>query len=156
MMSIRRQIAAAALALSALSTSACLSFEPDPCTPDWVEWKKDRILSEFTRSHRSEMRTIRSLRNTLDGGQISPFQVAGVALAAPRLGQMAQDFVDLTVPEVRAALVQCGWTSGATPLFAEMLRNDGFDEDTISFATQIGTIAEALASAPPITSAPAQ
>ncbi len=144
----KRPLFSALAGACALVASACAGFEPDPCTPDWVEWKKDRILSEFTRSHRSEMRTLRSLRNTLDGGDVSPFQIAGVALAAPRLGQMAQDFVDLTVPEVRTALVQCGYTSGATPLFAEMLRKDGFDEDTISFAQQIGTIAEALAAAP--------
>ena len=150
----RRSVFASAFAAIALSISACASFEPDPCTPEWVEWKKDRILSEFTRSHRSEMRTLRSLRDTFDGGDVSAFQVAGVALAAPRLGQMAQDFVDLTVPEVRTALVQCGWNGGATPLFVEMLRDDGFDEQTIAFAQQLGPIAEALANAPAAIPAP--
>ena len=149
-----RPLLAVAFAAVALSTSACASFEPDPCTPEWVEWKKDRILSEFARSHRSEIRTLRSLRETFDGGDVSAFEVAGVALAAPRLGQMAQDFVDLTVPEVRTALVQCGWNGGATPLFVEMLRDDGFDEQTIAFAQQLGPIAEALANAPAAIPAP--
>ena len=142
------------LGACALGASACASFEPDPCTPTWVEWKKDQILAEFTRSHRSELRTLHTISNSLEGGQTSVFQVAGIALAAPRLGQMAQDFVDLTVPEVTTALVQCGYTSGAVPLFAEMLRDDGFDEDTIAVVQEIGSIAEALASAPPVTSAP--
>lgn len=151
----RRPFLAAALAAATLATSACASFfEPDPCTPEWVEWKKDRILAEFTHSHRSEMRTLRSLRSTFDGGDLSAFEVAGVALAAPRLGQMAQDFVDLTVPEVRTALVQCGWNGSAAPLFVDMLRNDGFDEDTIAFAQQLAPIAEALASAPSTLPAP--
>ncbi len=150
-----RRLFAGILAACALALSGCASlFEPDPCTPDWVEWKKDRILAEFASSHRSEMRTLRSIRNSLDGGEANVFQVTGIALAAPRLGQMAQDFVDLTVPEVRTALVQCGWEGGATPLFVDMLRNDGFDEDTIQFAQQIGVIAEALAAAPPAKSAP--
>lgn len=151
MISPGRPAVSALLASCALALSSCASFEPDPCTPDWVEWKKDRILSEFARSHRSEMRTLRSIRDSLDGDQSSVFQVAGIALAAPRLGQMAQDFVDLTVPEVRTALVQCGYTAGATPLFVDMLRGDGFDEDTIVLVQQIGPIVEALNAAPAAT-----
>lgn len=150
MTSLPKTATSAILASFALALTSCASFEPDPCTPDWVEWKKDRILSEFARSHRSDMRTLRSLRNSLEGDDTSVFQIAGIALAAPRLGQMAQDFVELTVPEVRTALVQCGYNAGATPLFVDMLRGDGFDEDTIVLVQQIGPIVEALNSAPAV------
>ena len=90
---------AASLSLSLLT--ACASLEPEPCTAEWVEWKTERVFSDFTRAHRSDLNQLRSFSETLADGDIGP-------MTALRLPAMTETFKELALAFRGPQLTQMG------------------------------------------------
>jgi hypothetical protein len=122
----------------ALSLAACASIEPEPCTSEWVSWKKDRILKSFARSHTGDIGFVRDLRKTFDGGKLTPADALMLMTAAPRIERLVGDFVDRAAPEVRSAIARCGGEPRTAALFAEMLRAEGVDEEILTWIETLG------------------
>ncbi|MEZ5936612.1 MAG: hypothetical protein R3C52_00160 [Hyphomonadaceae bacterium] len=133
-------VATLAVLGAALPVTGCASLEPEPCTQDWVDWKKDRILSAFARDHVGDIGFVRDISDVLDSGQPSGVIALRLAAAAPRVGRLVTDFTDRAVPEVRSAIAQCGTGPRAGELFADMLRKEGVDENTLAWVQTLSVL----------------
>lgn len=132
--------------VAAALLAACATTEPEPCTPEWVQYKKDRVLALFARDHGSEIGALLELKDSFDktkGSGLSDIQrVMRLAPMAPKIGKMVEAFVDTAAPEVRRAVAQCGGPEKTSLLFADMLRKEGVDEETLKWVQTVGQMVE--------------
>ncbi len=107
--------------------SACASLEPDPCSPDWVEWKTSQILVTFTQSNVSDLDRLRQFSQRIGDGDIGPL----TALRMPEMIELFKDlalsFRDEALPQLNAAAAQCGSPKVWLPAFTEWLEREGLD-----------------------------
>jgi len=131
--------AAGMAGLAFLMAGACASIEPEPCTADWVEWKKDRVLTSFAREHRSTIKLLRGLENDLENP--NAFTALKIASATDDIGDMADSFSRRVVPEIQASIRQCSADPvRATQLMAELLEDQGVDDDVVAWVWTLGAI----------------
>jgi hypothetical protein len=133
-----KQIAAAAL--TALSLAACAT-QPEPCTAEWVDWKTERVYSEFRKANRQQLDAMQDLNAALttDGTGAGLLTLARLA---PGVVGMINSFVRETVPEVQSAVAQCGNAPGASKLLADFLRQEGVSERAVDAIERFGLTLE--------------
>lgn len=120
--------------------AGCASLEPEPCTPEWVDYKTDRILDPFVREHRGEIKTLRDLSGQMeDPGMMATLRLVSKAGA---IGEMVRDFSDTMVPEIRAAVAQCSEPRQASELLVTMLEKQGVGGDVIAWVETLGGFLE--------------
>lgn len=134
-----RSFAAALVALPILSS--CASFEPEPCTARWFDWKTERILGQFVYDHRKQIDDLRNVSPTMfgpEGGleKIAPSSL--LVLTAIGALQLAVDFGQDTWPEIDHAIGQCSTAPKATHFFADMLRREGVDDRAVRAVEDLG------------------
>lgn len=129
-------------AVAVLGVSACASMEPKPCTPEWVEWKKERVFNEFAREHRQEIENMRKMVAAFvkDEGPDRGFNAATLQFAMSGLGvlRLIGDFAESAVPAVREGIEKCGSSPRTAQLFADMLRKEGFDPKAAEAIESLG------------------
>lgn len=131
------------LAATALvGLTACATVEPEPCTAEWVEWKTDRILNDFARANSSELRSLRNFANTLEDGNMGPMTAMRLPGMIEDFKDLAEDFENRTLPELNAAVNQCGTPQKLIPAFATFLRKEGVGEDVIEWVEFIGELSQ--------------
>jgi len=134
---IRLSIAAAAFAL----VSACAT-QPEPCTPEWVQWKSDKVLRSFAIEHRGFIRDLRKFEGKLkDPGPLTMMRIVGLADDA---ADVIEDFQGDVMPELRSAYNQCGSVEKLMPTFTKFLRQEGVSEDTLKWVEGLGAMVETL------------
>lgn len=126
-----------ALLLAALA-AGCATLEPEPCTTEWVQWKKDRILGEFAGRHRDTINALKDLRGELEAPGV--FTALKLASLAGDIEPLVTDFRDRALPDVRAAIDQCGRQEKAFALLAEWLRSEGVDDRTLAWVQSLGAL----------------
>jgi len=135
----RSNWAAGAASLALVGVSACASIEPEPCTADWVEWKKDQVLGSFARENRSTIRLLRGLENDL--ANPNAFTALKIAAATDDIGAMADSFANRVVPEIQNSIRRCSADPlRATQLMAEFLDDQGVDDDVVAWVWTLGAI----------------
>lgn len=135
-----RLLTGAPLAAALFTLGACASLEPEPCTPAWVDWQKERIFDPFVAEYRSEIAALRDLRGDLDNpGMMTAFRMAGLVERLPR---MAEDFNEEIVPRLQAAVATCAQPARASSLLVDMLRREGVEDDVLVWIETLGLIAE--------------
>ncbi|MEM7765969.1 MAG: hypothetical protein AAF253_00605 [Pseudomonadota bacterium] len=135
----------AAAFLMAATLAACATPEPDPCTPQWVEWKKDQVLSNFASTYRSDIRALRNLEGDLQ----NPSVIAAIRLAgrAQSVGDMADTFISETVPDLQASLEPClAAPLSASTLMADLLETQNVDPTVIAWVQALGAFMDAAPS----------
>jgi type IV pilus biogenesis protein CpaD/CtpE len=142
-----KAIRAAVLAgLAAALAAACATTEPEPCTAEWVQYRKDRVLALFARQHGSEIGALLEMKETLDSsgssGLSSMQRLMRLAPMAPKIGKMVESFVETAAPEVQRAVAQCGGPEKASQLFAQMLKQEGVDDETLKWVETVGALVE--------------
>lgn len=131
------------LTLTALiALTACATMEPEPCTAEWVEWKTDRILADFSRANSSEIRNLRNFANQLETDNVGPLTAMRIPGMIEDFKQLAQDFENRTLPELNAAVEQCGTPEKLVPAFTKFLRSEGVGEDVIEWVELIGELTQ--------------
>lgn len=131
------------LAATALvGLTACATVEPEPCTAEWVEWKTDRILNDFARANSSELRSLRNFANTLEDGNMGPMTAMRLPGMIEDFKDLAEDFENRTLPELNAAVNQCGTPQKLIPAFTTFLRKEGVGEDVIEWVEFIGELSQ--------------
>lgn len=136
---IRLQIGAPLTAIM-LSLGACAGLEPEPCTPEWVDWQKERIFDPFVAEYRSEIGALRDLRGDLDNpGMMTAVRMAGLVEQLPR---MVEDFNEDIVPRLQAAVATCAEPARASSLLVDMLRREGVEDDVLVWIETLGLIAD--------------
>lgn len=118
--------------LAFLILGACAT-SPEPCTPEWVEWKSEKVLKRFAVANYSEVRRLRNFSETLQGDDIGPL----VALQIPGMindfKALAADFETIALPELNAAMDQCGGIQELAPALTSFLRDEGVGEDVLEW-----------------------
>src|SRR6056297_1872857 len=119
--------------------SACATA-PEPCTSEWVEWKSETVLKRFASDNSRQVRRLRDFSVTLQSDDIGP-------LTAMRIPGMIQDFKALALdfeadvlPELNAAIEQCGSAAALAPAFITFLRNEGVGEDMLEWVELIAAL----------------
>lgn len=133
-----RNLFAGALAAGLVAVSGCAT-QPQPCTPEWIEWKTDRILTPFARSHAGAVRTLRDLSN--ENGSPDMFAALRLANSMDDFEDLAEDFDRTVLPQLNAALDQCSEPRQFVPAFSTFLRDQGVGEDIIAWVEVIGYVA---------------
>ena len=129
---------ACALTAGLVAVTGCAT-QPDPCTADWIEWKTEKILTPFARSHSGTVRLLRDLSDQAD----APDMLMAVRIAASMddFEALAEDFDRSVLPQLNEALDQCGQSQHFVPAFSAFLRKQGVGEDIIAWVEVIGYVA---------------
>ena len=112
-----------ALVLAMCSMAAACVTQPEPCTPEWVEWKTDRVLDKFADAHRGTVRDLREVSGRIENPSV---------LTAIRIASLAADSHDL----VR------DFNEIVMPAFTGFLRREGVGEDVIDWIEAFGVFLE--------------
>ena len=59
-------------ALFGLAMLSACATTPEPCTPEWVEWKSEKVLKRFAVSNYSTVSRLRDFSQTLNEDEMSP------------------------------------------------------------------------------------
>lgn len=140
-----RSFAAALVALPILAS--CATFEPEPCTAKWFDWKTERILGQFAYDHRQQIDGIRKLSPTLFGGESGLDKIPATSLlvlTALGAAQMTVDFMQDAWPEVDDAIGQCATAPKASRFFADMLRRENVDERAVLAIEEMGNLVDSV------------
>ena len=120
-----------ALALFLLPLAACATMEPEPCTAEWIDYKTDKILRSFASENRGLINDFRKL--TREGGDIDPFVAMTLARKSGRIQTFADSFNRTVLPELEAALSQCGRNEEFMPALTSFLQDEGVSDEAISW-----------------------
>lgn len=130
-----------AAGLIGLAMLGACATTPEPCTPEWVEWKSEKILKRFALANYSEVRRLRDFSETLEGGDISPL----VALQIPGMIEdfkvLANDFEADVLPALNDAVDECGSIQALAPALTQFLRDEGVGEDVLEWVELLTVIA---------------
>jgi len=134
---IRYAVAAASFAL----VSACAT-QPDPCTPEWVQWKSEKVLKSFAFQNRGFIKDLRNIEGQLKNpGPLMALRVIGLA---DDVADVVEDFQEDVMPELRSAYAECGSVEKLMPTFTKFLRQEGISEDTLKWVEGLGALVETL------------
>lgn len=128
---------AAALGFAALG--ACASLEPEPCSADWIQWKTEQTLKPFAAEHRGLISDLRGFSKNLDNP--GPVTMLRMASKLDDFRDLASDFQDGVMPELRLAADQCGSPAKFVPAFTTFLRDEGVEEDMLAWVETLGALA---------------
>lgn len=125
----------AILALSLLPLTACATMEPKPCTQEWIDYKSERILRKFASENRGMINDLRRLAD--EDGDISPLAAMSLMGKTDKLKRFANSFNDIVLPELDAAVAQCGTSEEFVPAFTNFLRKEGVSEEALEWVAPI-------------------
>lgn len=134
---IRHAIAAASIAL----VSACAT-QPEPCTPEWVQWKSEKVLRSFAIEHRGFIRDLRKIEGNIgDMNALTAMKLVGMA---DDVALVLEDFQADVMPELRAAYEQCGTIEKLMPTFLKFLRQEGVSDEALKWVEGLGPLVQTL------------
>ena len=102
-------------ALSGLAALSACATAPEPCTSEWVEWKSEKILTRFAIANYSEVKRLRDFSETLQEDDISPLTALEIPGMINDFKTLARDFEADVLPELNAAIDQCGSVQELAP-----------------------------------------
>ncbi len=126
-------------ALTALG--ACATIQPEPCTTEWAEYKTEKVLGQFARSNYREVRRLKSFAETLEDGNIGPLTALKIPAMIEDFKELAASFEGEVLPELNAALDQCGDVQTLIPAFTAFLSREGVGEDVLEWVELLGAFA---------------
>ena len=124
--------------LGLVGVSACVT-EPPPCTPEWVEWKSDQVLTRFARSNYGTVSQLRDFSRDLENP--SPLLLLRIASMQDDFTELARDFNRIVLPELNNAVAQCSEPRNFVPAFTGFLRKEGVGENVLEWVEAIGYLA---------------
>ena len=131
----------AVAALSIALIPACAT-QPEPCTPEWVQWKSDKFLNAFAVEHRGLIKDLRNIEGQFDNpGPLMAIRLIGLA---DDVADVIEDFQEDVMPELQAAYAECGSVEKLMPTFTKFLRQEGVSEETLKWVEGLGAMVETL------------
>ena len=114
---------------------------PEPCTPEWVEWKTEKVLTRFALANRGEVNRLRNFSEDLQSDNIGPLIALQVPGMIDDFKELAESFETNALPALNAAADQCGGIQTLAPAFTTFLRNEGVGEDVLEWVELITVLA---------------
>lgn len=118
-------------------TTACATA-PEPCTPEWAEYKTERVLQSFAMDHRGEVRRLKSFAETLEDGEVGPMTAMRIPGMVEDFKVLASNFENTALPEINLALEQCGTAEMLVPAFSSFLRKQDVGDSVIEWVELLG------------------
>jgi hypothetical protein len=118
-----------ALALGLSTLAGCATMEPEPCTAEWVDFKKDKILRSFAVENRGLIRDFRKLANA--DGDINPLTAISLLQNTKRIERFTDSFTGNVVPQLEAAFEQCNASDNLVPALTDFLRDEGVSDSAL-------------------------
>lgn len=140
-----RSVAAACVAVPLLAS--CATFEPEPCTAKWFDWKTERIIGQFVYDHGKQIDDLRRSAPALmeAQGALGNFKPTSLmVLTALGAMQLTVDFMQDAWPEVDHAIGQCATAPRASHFFADMLRRENVDERAVRAIEDLGNLVDSI------------
>lgn len=132
------RIAAGLIGLAMLG--ACATT-PEPCTPEWVEWKSEKILKRFAYANYGEVKRLRDFSEDLRGDDFGPLTALQIPGMIQNFKALAEDFEADVLPALNDAVDQCGSVQALAPALTEFLRSEGVGEDVLEWVELLTVIA---------------
>lgn len=132
------KIAAGLIGLAMLG--ACATT-PEPCTPEWVEWKSEKILKRFAYANYGEVKRLRDFSEDLRSDDIGPLTALQIPGMIKDFKALAEDFEADVLPALNDAVDQCGSVQALAPALTEFLRGEGVGEDVLEWVELLTVIA---------------
>lgn len=126
--------------LSAFGLAGCASLEPEPCTADWVKWRTDAITQDFRTEFGPEMDDLVRFSKQLEDP--SPLLLLEMTARLSDFQDMADVFSETVMPELGAAIDQCGTPTEFVAVFSDMLREQGVDGTVLDWVEETATLME--------------
>lgn len=127
-------------AVSAAVLLASCATSPEPCTPEWVEWKTEKVLTNFSLAHYSEVNRLRRFADALqdDPGPLTLLQVPSMI---EEFKSLASEFETDAWPALQAAASACGSVEALAPAFISYLEKEGVGEDVLEWVELLAAFA---------------
>jgi hypothetical protein len=120
-----------ALSLFLLPLAACATVEPQPCTAEWIDYKTDKTFRKFASENRGLINDFRKLSR--EDGDVDPLVAMSLARKSGRIQKFADSFNTVVLPELEAALDQCGQQEEFVPALTAFLQDEGVSDDAITW-----------------------
>lgn len=121
----------AALAILLVPLAACATRVPEPCTAEWIDYKTDKVLRKFASENRGMINSLKRLAK--EDGDIDPFVALELTAKSGQLQKFADSFNEIVLPELEAALDQCGTREEFVPAFTKFLKQEGVSDEALEW-----------------------
>lgn len=135
-----RKLLIGAVLATGLSVASCATFEPEPCSGDWVKWRTDQVTRDFRSQYSGEFRDLASFSRQLENP--SPLLVLQMTSRLKAFESMARDFSGTVMPELRSAVDQCGTPTKFAGAFSDLLREQGVEGQVLDWVTSTAALLE--------------
>ena len=130
-----------AAGLIGLAMLGACATTPEPCTPEWVEWKSEKVLKRFALANYSEVKRLRDFSQTLQDESIGPLTALRIPGMIDDFKVLARDFEADVLPELNAAVDECGSVQALAPALTSFLRDEGVGEDVLEWVELLAAFA---------------
>jgi hypothetical protein len=130
-----------AAGLIGLAMLGACATTPEPCTPEWVEWKSEKVLKRFAYANYGEVKRLRDFSEDLQGDDIGPLTALQIPGMIQDFKALAEDFEAVVLPALNDAVDQCGSVQALAPALTEFLRGEGVGEDVLEWVELLTVIA---------------
>lgn len=120
-------------ALFGLAMLSACATTPEPCTPEWVEWKSEKVLKRFAVSNYSTVSRLRDFSRMLKEDEMSPLIALQIPGMIDDFKQLASRFEKTVLPELNAAVDQCGSVQELAPALTAFLRDEGVEDEVLEW-----------------------
>ena len=120
--------------------AACASLEPEPCTSDWVKWQTNEITSDFRRDYGEQIRDLAQFSRQLENP--SPLLLLQMSARVAEFQDMATNFSDTVMPQLRGAIDQCGTPTKFVSAFSGLLAEQGVDATVLEWVEDTALLIE--------------
>ena len=120
-------------ALFGLAMLSACATTPEPCTPEWVEWKSEKVLKRFAVSNYSTVSRLRDFSQTLNEDEMSPLIALQIPGMIDDFKQLASRFEKTVLPELNVAVDQCGSVQELAPALTAFLRDEGVEDEVLEW-----------------------
>jgi hypothetical protein len=128
---MKRKITIGVSLLALGMVSACATYEPEPCSPDWVELRVTQALVPLARDSRSQINALKRAADTLQSDKPA-WQVAVAAMEIARvLPDLADRFETVSAPRLEEIGRTCGKPDILLDAFVDFLADEGVDPDVL-------------------------
>jgi len=130
-----------AAGLVGLAMLGACATTPEPCTPEWVEWKSEKILKRFAIANYGEVKRLRDFSESLQEEDIGPLTALRIPGMIEDFKVLAHDFEADVLPALNAAADECGSVQALAPALTQFLRDEGVGEDVLEWVELLTVIA---------------